>query len=160
MKPHVSKFSSPSVLEPLIARPTRGELRTCLEVLTKKKRSLKRKTPTSPEGFPPAGGKIQKVGESSSPSSVVGVGDSLGRAAEPPLEVFPILFWSPTSWGTAPPPAMPDEVRRDRFGAVRIEDSLLFHAELAVGAISSILRDSDPRKVDALSVEEALALLL
>ena len=32
--------------------------------------------------------------------------------------------------------------------------------ELAVRAVSSILRDSDIRKVDALSVEEALALLL
>ena len=55
---------------------------------------------------------------------------------------------------------MPDEVRRDRFGAVRSEDSLLSHVELAVGAISSILRDSDLKKVDAMSVEEALALLL
>ena len=55
---------------------------------------------------------------------------------------------------------MPDEVRRDRFGAVGSEDSLLSHAELAVGAVSSILRDSDLKKVDALSVEEALALLL
>ena len=55
---------------------------------------------------------------------------------------------------------MPDEVRRDRFGVVGSEDSLLSHAELAAGIISSILRDSDLRKVDALSVEEALALLL
>ena len=55
---------------------------------------------------------------------------------------------------------MPDKVRSDRFGVVWSEDSLLSHAELAVGAVSSILRDSDLRKVDALSVEEALALLL
>ena len=55
---------------------------------------------------------------------------------------------------------MPDEMRRDRFGAVGSEDSLLSHAELAVGAVSSILRDSDLRKVDALSIEESLALLL
>ena len=79
--------------------------------------------------------------------------------AEPPLEVLPISVWSPTSRGTTPPPAMPDEVRgdRDRFEAVGSEDSLLSHVELA---ISSILRDSDLRKVDALSFEEALALLL
>ena len=38
-----------------------------------------------------------------------------------------------------PPPAMPDEVRRDRFGAVGSEDSLLSHAELVAGAVSSIL---------------------
>ena len=55
---------------------------------------------------------------------------------------------------------MPDEVRRDRFGAVGGEDSLLSHVELATEAVSSILRDFDLRKVDALSVVEALALLL
>ena len=55
---------------------------------------------------------------------------------------------------------MLDEVRRDHFGAAGSEDSLLSHAELAAGAISSILRDFDLRKVDALSVEEALTLLL
>ena len=59
-----------------------------------------------------------------------------------------------------PFPAMPNEVRRDRFGAVGSEDSLLSHAELAVGVVSSILCDSDLGKVDALSVEEALTLLL
>ena len=40
------------------------------------------------------------------------------------------------------------------------EDSLLTNAELATGAVSSILRDSDLKKVDALCVEEALALSL
>ena len=55
---------------------------------------------------------------------------------------------------------MPDDVGRGRFGAVGDVDSLLSHVELAVGAVSSILRDSDLKKVDALSVEEALALLL
>ena len=160
MKPPVSKSSSPSVSEPLIAKLTRGELRACLEVLAKKKMSVKRKTPTSLEGCPLARGKILKVGPSSLPSSTVRAEDSLGRAAEPPLEVLPIYVWSPTSRGAVPSPAMPDEVRRDRFGVVRSEDSLLSHAELAVGAVSSILRDSDLRKVDALFVEEALVLLL
>ena len=47
----------------------------------------------------------------------------------------------------------------DRFEAAGDEDSLLSHAELAAGAISSILRDSDLRKVNALPIEEALALL-
>ena len=57
---------------------------------------------------------------------------------------------------------MPDEVtgNRDRFEVAGSEDSLLSHAELAAGAVSSILRDSDLRKVDALSIEEALSLLL
>ena len=162
MKPHVSKSFSPSVSEPLIAKPTQGELRARLEVLTKKKRSVKRKPPTLPEGFPPTLGKILKVGASSSPSSAVGVGDSLGRAVEPPLEVLPISVWSPMSRGVVPPPVMLDEVTGDcdRFEAAGTEDSLLSHAEVAAGVVSSILCDSDLRKVDALSVEEALALLL
>ena len=64
------------------------------------------------------------------------------------------------SQGTEPPPPMLDDVGRGRFGAVGDEDSLLSHVELAVGVVSSILRYSDLKKVDALSVEEALALLL
>ena len=40
------------------------------------------------------------------------------------------------------------------------EDLLLINAELSVGAVSSILRDSDLKKVEALCVEEALALSL
>ena len=83
--PPISKSSSSFSLEPLIAKPTQGELRARLEVLAKKKMSLKRKTQASPEGCPPAQGKILKVGVSSSPLSIVGVGDSLGRAAEPPF---------------------------------------------------------------------------
>ena len=129
-------------------------------MLVKKKRSVKQKTQASSEGFPPARGKILKVGTSSSPSSVVGARDSSGRAAEPPLEVLPISIWSPTLQGVVPPPAMPDEARRDRFSVVGSEDSLLSHAELVTRVVSSILRDSDLRKVDALSIEEALALLL
>ena len=162
MKPPVPKSSSPSVSEPLIAKPTWGELRSHLEVLVKKKGSVKQKPSSFPEGCPPARGKILKVGASSSPSSVVGAGDSSGRADEPPLEVLPISVWSPTSRGISPPPAMPDKVtgNRDRFEAIGDEDSLLSHAELAAGAVSSILRDSDLRRVGALLVEEALALLL
>ena len=162
MKPHASKSSSPSVSEPLIAKPTWGKLRAHLEVLAKKKRSVKRKPPTSLEGYPPARGKILKVGASSSPSSAVGARDSSGRAVEPPLEVLPISIWSPMLQGTAPPPAMPNEVTGDRdcFEAIGSEDSPLSHAELTIGVVSSILRDSNLRKVDALSVEEAMALLL
>ena len=71
-------------------KPTRGELRASLEVLAKKKRSVKRKTQASLEGCLPARGKVLKAGLSSSPPSTVGAGDSSGRAAEPPLEVLAI----------------------------------------------------------------------
>ena len=40
------------------------------------------------------------------------------------------------------------------------EDSLLFNAELAAGAISSVLKDSDLGRSKALLVDEALALSL
>ena len=91
MKPSllsISKSSSPSVLEPFIAKPTRGELRARLEMLAKKKMSVKRKTQASPKGCPPTRGKILKVGASSSPSSTIGAGDSSGRATKPTLEVL------------------------------------------------------------------------
>ena len=161
MKPSVPKSSPPSVLKPLIVKPTWGEIRSRLEVMAKKK-SVKRKPPSSPKGCPPARGKILKVGASSLPWLTVGTGGSSGRADEPPLEVLPISVWSPTSRGTAPPPAMPDEVtgNRDHFEAVGDEDSLLSHVELAAEAVSSILHELDLRRVGALAVEEALALLL
>ena len=76
------------------------------------------------------------------------------------MEVLHILVWSPTSQGAEPPTPMPNDVERGRFSAVGDEDSLLSHVELAAGAVSSILRDSNLKKVDALSIEEALALTL
>ena len=48
----------------------------------------------------------------------------------------------------------------EHLGADGDEDSLLSNAKLAVGVISSILRDSDLKRSDALPVEEALALSL
>ena len=86
--PLVSKSSSSFTLEPLIAKPTRGELRARLEVLEKKKRSVKWKTQASLKVCPPARGKTLQVGVSSLPSSTVGAGDSMGRAAEPPWRFF------------------------------------------------------------------------
>ena len=41
MKPSLPPVSKSSVLEPFMAKPTLGELRACLEVLAKKKRSVK-----------------------------------------------------------------------------------------------------------------------
>ena len=42
--PPISKSSSSFALKPLIAKPTRGELRARLEMLAKEKKSVKRKT--------------------------------------------------------------------------------------------------------------------
>ena len=162
MKRSVPKSSSPFFLKPLTSKPTKGELRSRQEVLAKKKRSVKWKPLSSLEGCPPARGKTLKVGTYSSHSSAVGAGDSSGGANESPLEVLPISVWSPTSRGTVPPLTVPDEVtgNRDRSEAAGDENSLLSHAELAAGAVSSILLNSDLRRVGALPVEKALALLL
>ena len=40
------------------------------------------------------------------------------------------------------------------------EDSLFANSEIVVMAVSSILRDSDLRKVDSMSVEDVMALSL
>ena len=161
MKRFVPKSSSPSVSVPLTSKPTLGELRSRLEVLAKKKRSVKWKPLSSSEGCPLARGKTLKVGTYPLPSSAFRAGDSSGGTNESPLEVLLISVWSPTSRGIAPPPTVPNEVtgNRNRSEAARDEDSLLSHAELTAGAISSILRDSNLRRVGALPVEEALALL-
>ena len=91
MKHPIPKCSSPYVSETLTAKPTQGELRSRLEVLAKKKRSLKRKPPSSLEGCPLARGKTLKVGASPSPSSAVGAGDSErggGGGGEPSSSAF------------------------------------------------------------------------
>ena len=59
-----------------------------------------------------------------------------------------------------PPHLTRGEAGDDRFEAEVGEDSLLTNAELAAGAVSSILQDSDLKKVETLRVEEALALSL
>ena len=84
--------------------------------------------------------------------------DSSGRAAEPPLEVMPISIWSPPAQSAEPPPSIAEDSGRKCPEDDGYEDSLLSNAELAAGAISSILRDSDLKRSGTLPVEEALAL--
>ena len=86
--------------------------------------------------------------------------DSSGRVAEPPLEVMPITVWSPPAQSAEPPPSRAEKLGRKRSEADGDGDSLLFNAELAAGAVSSILRDSDLKWLGSLPVEEALALSL
>ena len=93
-------------------------------------------------------------------SSAVGAKGPSRGAVEPPLKVLPIFVWSPSTQNATPSPPGWGDAGRDRFGAERGEDSLCTNVELAVGAVSSILRDYDLKKVEALCVEEALALSL
>ena len=73
---------------------------------------------------------------------------------------MPISVWNPLTDSTEFLPSMLEDVRRDRVEAEGDEDSLLSNAELAAGAVSSILKDSDLKKMDALPVKEALTLSL
>ena len=125
MKRPVPKSSSSSVPDPLTAKLTRGELRSRLEVLAKKKRSMKWKPSSLPEGCPPTWGKTPKVGASPLPLSAVRAGDSSGKAGEPPLEVLPISVWSPTSRGVAPPsPSCATLTSEGWVGALPVEEAL------------------------------------
>ena len=93
-------------------------------------------------------------------SKVAGPKNPSGRTIEPPLEVLPISIWSPSAQNAKLPPMTPEVGGKDCFGTEGDEDSLLTNSEVTVGAVSSILRDSDLKRVDAMSVEEALALSL
>ena len=55
---------------------------------------------------------------------------------------------------------MSEDEGRGCFGIEGEEDYLLANSKLVAGAVSSILRDSDLRRADAMSVEDVLALSL
>ena len=100
------------------------------------------------------------VGAQRRSSSTAGAKGSSRKAAEPPLKVLPISIWSPSVQNASLSPPTRGDVGNDHFEAEGGEDSLLTNSKLTTGAISSILRDSDIKKVEALFVEEALALSL
>ena len=169
------------------ATPTRGEILVQLGTLSRKPRSVKRKTRGSAEKDRPVLAKAPKLGASptssvrnperaqspiaeapmvmSSPppsKSVVKAKSLLGGAVKLPLAVMPITVWNPPSESVRSPPRRVEELKRknpeSKVG--KDEDSLLFNAELAAGAVSSILKDSDLGRSKALPVDEALALSL
>ena len=49
---------------PVVMKPTRGELRACVDLLAKKKRSVKHRAHNLPEGSLPTRGKVPKLGVS------------------------------------------------------------------------------------------------
>ena len=85
---------------------------------------------------------------------------SLRRDVEHPFNVHHISIWSPSAQNAMPSPLIRGDVGNYRFGAEGGEDSLFTNTELTAGAISSILRDSYLKKVEALCIKEALALSL
>ena len=175
-----------SSVGPSAANPTRGELLAQLETLSRKPRSVKRKTSGSSKKDRPASAKVLKLGVSpSSPSmhvresepvpsppseafavlssqpdsrSAAKVKSLLGGAVDQPLAVMPITVWNPPAKGVRSPPRRAEELKKkepeSRSGGDG--DSLLLNAELAVGAVSSILNDSDLKRSRALPADEAL----
>ena len=62
-----------------------------------------------------------------------------GRTDEPPLDIVPIYVRSPSSQIAELPSRASEDEGRKHFGPKRDKDLLLASAELAAGAISSVL---------------------
>ena len=179
-----------SPVGPSEATPTKGELLAQLETLSRKPRSVKRKASGFAEKGWSTSAKVPKLGaSSSSPStpikkpewapspaveapivlnsqppskSVAGARNLLGGPVEQPLAVVPITFWNPPTESVRSPPCQTERLKKKAPKQKISEDgdSFLLDAELAAGAISSILKDSDLGRSKALPVDEALALSL
>ena len=172
---------------PTAATPTRGEILVHLGAMSRNPRSVKRKKSHSSERDRPVPAKVQKLGvpptslvqepePASSPlvevplvlysppsSKPVAEAENLsGEAVEQPLTAMPIIVWNlPSDNAKSPPRKVEDPKRRKSKPKVdEIKDSLLSNAELAAGAVSSILKDSDLGRSKGLPVDEALALSL
>ena len=188
LRPSPSSTMKISSIWPSTAKPTKGELLARVEKLSRKSRSMKQKTLDSVEKDRPTRGKIPKLGvSSSSPSTHVRIPgqvlsppaeipktlslqsrsgsaskakDSLGRTVEQALEVMPITVWNPPTHSVKPPSSRSEELKKKGSETEGDGDSLLLNVELAMGAVSSILKDSDLKRSGALPAEEALALSL
>ena len=150
--------------------------------MAKKNRRVKRKAQAPLESSLALRGKVPRLGAPSPPSiagssnqvptrgrappsvaevsKATGSKISLGRSAELPLVVLPIFVRSPLAQDFKRPPTTLEDEGRGCFGTEGEEDSLLANLELAVRAVSSILRDSDLKRENVMSVEDVLALSL
>ena len=169
------------------ATPTIGEVLVQLGALSRNPRSVKQKKSSSTEKDRTVSVKVKKLGvsptffarkpgraqspvteapmvrSSSPPSKSDAPAKSLlGGAVEQPLAVMPITVWNPPSESVKSPPRRAKKLKRKNLESKgdEDEDSLLVNAELAAGAISSFLKDSDLGRSKALPVDEALTLSL
>ena len=170
---------------PSVVKPTREELQARFESLANKKMSVKRKAQAPPESSLAIWSKVLRLGASSPPSTTKGWGssdqvpargqspppvaevpkavgpkNSSRRSVKLPLSVLPISVQSPLAQDFKRPPTTPEDEGRGCFETEGEEDSLLANLELVAGAVSFILRDSDLRRADAMSVEDVMALSL
>ena len=72
----------------------------------------------------------------------------LGGAVEQPLAVMPITVWNPPMKSIRSPSRRAEELKRKdpEFEIGGDGDSLFLNCELAAGAVSSILKDSDLKR--------------
>ena len=73
---------------------------------------------------------------------------------------MPITVWNPPAKSVRPLSSKAEELKKKDSKTGGDGDSLLLDFELAAGAVSSILKDSDLKRSSALPVDEALALSL
>ena len=94
------------------------------------------------------------------PSSepVTEAGNPSGEDGDQPLAAMPIAVWNAPSYNAKSPPGKVAEPKRTKTKIGENKDSLLSNAELAAGAVSSILKDFDVGRSKELSGDEALAL--
>ena len=179
-----------SPIGPSASNPTKGVLLAQLQTLTRKPWSVKRKTLDSVGKDRPALVKAPKLGaSSSSPSTLVRKPERvqspsaeaptvlssqprsgsaakakgpLGGAVEQPLAVMPITVWNPPTESVRSPSQRAEELKRKdpKSEIGRDGDSLLQNAKLTAGSVSSILKDSDLKRLRALPVDEALTISL
>ena len=187
LRPSLPSIMKPSREGPFAVKPNQEELQVLVESLAKKKRSVKRKAQAPSRAasrfgvrsrgwehllrrrFPKSGVRLIKSRREVRRLlpwprclrwRVRKILRGGGGTVEPPLEVLPIYVWSPSAQNAKLPPTTPEVGGKDCFGTEGDEDSLLTNSELAAGAIASILRNSDLKRVDAMSAEEALDLSL
>ena len=93
-------------------------------------------------------------------SDAAGLKNSSRRSAELALSILPIYVRIPLAQDFKHPPTMPEDEGRGCFRTEEEEDSLLSNSKLVVGAVSSILWESDLKRANSMSIEDVLALSL
>ena len=160
------------------ATPTKGEILVQLGTLSRRPRSAKLKTPGSAEKDRSVLAKVPKLGASPTssvrrperaqsliakvpmsspppPKSAAKAKSLLGGSDKQLLAVMPITVWNPPTESVKSPPRQAERLKRKTLESKvgKDGDSLLLNTELAAGAISSILKDSDLGRSKALPVD-------
>ena len=184
-RPSLPFFMKTSREGPSIVKSTREELQARVKLLAKKKRSVKHKAQAPPKSSLAIRGKVPRLGASSPPTIAKGWGcltkfqlevrcllpwprclrwwvRKIPRGGVRSFLLLFCLFMFGVPWCQTSSVLLRRRRTRERgcFGTEWEEGSLLANSELVAGVVSSILRDYDLRRADAMSVEDVLALSL